>query len=83
MSNFSNLAASDDSQGSSSGSDGSYEDAEDTDEIKQAKSNPPEPEEFTFAERDVLLYNLGIGAKADELQWTYENSDGFEVSNLR
>jgi len=36
-----------------------------------------EPEEFGYTERDVILYNLGLGAKADELQWTYENAEGF------
>lgn len=76
MSNFSNLAnATGDAQ-----PDESYLDAEDTEEIKQAKNNPPEPQEYTFSERDVMLYNLGIGAKANELRWTYENADGFEVS---
>jgi multifunctional beta-oxidation protein len=57
----------------------SYEDAEDTPEIKAAKQQVVEPDEFTYTERDVMLYNLGIGAKADELKWTYENADGFSV----
>jgi multifunctional beta-oxidation protein len=66
--------------GSNSSSE-SYEDSEDTPEIKEAKKNMPQPtEDYTYTERDVLLYNLGVGAKADELKWTYENADGFEVS---
>lgn len=28
-------------------------------------------------QRDVMLYNLGIGATEKELQWTYEGSDEF------
>ena len=73
MSNFANVG------GSSEGSGDNYEDAEDTEEIKAAKRDAPETSEVSYDERDVMLYNLGIGAKADELQWTYENSDGFSV----
>lgn len=81
MDNFNNVSA------TSSGSDGgassdNFIDGEDTKEVKEAKSNLPEPTEFEYTERDVLLYNLGVGAKADELQWTYENSDGFQVCCL-
>ena len=69
------------SSGGDSSSSDSYEDAEDTDAIKDAKKNMPQPtEDFTYTERDVLLYNLGIGAKAADLKWVYENADGFEVS---
>ncbi|WVR05503.1 hypothetical protein IAU60_002521 [Kwoniella sp. DSM 27419] len=69
MSNFSNTSA-------ESGAD-EDDDPEDTPEIKEAKRNRPEPEDFSYTERDVMLYNLGVGAKADELKWTYENADGF------
>ena len=76
MENFANLAAD-----SGAGGDGdAYVDSEDTDAIKEAKRNNPSPEEYSYTERDVMLYNLGIGAKADELQWSYENSDDFSVS---
>lgn len=34
---------------------------------------------YDFAERDVILYNLGIGAKRRDLRWVYENSDDFEA----
>ena len=27
----------------------------------------------------MILYNLGIGAKETELQWTYENHDDFQA----
>lgn len=76
MENFSNLAAEGGSAPPESRSD-SYEDSEDTEDIKAAKRSSPDPEEYTFTERDVLLYNLGVGAKANELKWTYENADDF------
>ena len=77
MANFSNVSGGDSSSEGTSGEN--YEDAEDTEEIKKAKRNSPPSEEYHFTERDVMLYNLGIGAKASELKWTYENTDGFEV----
>ncbi|ODN74569.1 hypothetical protein L202_06933 [Cryptococcus amylolentus CBS 6039] len=55
----------------------SFEDPEDTEEIKAAKKVEPEAHEFPYQERDVILYNLGVGAKVEELQWVYENADGF------
>ncbi|WWC69102.1 uncharacterized protein I206_103038 [Kwoniella pini CBS 10737] len=70
MANFANTSH-EDAEG------GDFEDSEDTPEIKEAKKTALEPEEFNYTERDVMLYNLGIGAKADELQWTYENADEF------
>lgn len=82
MSNFSNLAGGSGGSGNAESGERNYEDPEDTQEIKAAKRNPASPEEFTYTERDVMLYNLGVGAKADELHWTYENSDGFSVSRL-
>lgn len=77
IANFENV-----SKGGSSGDNESYEDAEDTPEIKEAKRKQLDPDDFTYAERDVMLYNLGVGAKADELHWTYENSESFAVSRL-
>jgi multifunctional beta-oxidation protein len=76
--NFGNLSGG----GSDESSGSSYEDPEDTPEIKEAKKNAPAPEDFSYTERDVTLYNLGVGAKADELQWVYENADDFAVSRL-
>lgn len=78
MNNFENLSKSSSGGDDSDGSSDNFIDSEDTKEVKEAKSNLPEPTEFNYSERDVLLYNLGVGAKADELQWVYENSDAFE-----
>jgi multifunctional beta-oxidation protein len=35
------------------------------------------PDEFRWTDRDVILYNLGIGASETDLQWTYEGNDDF------
>lgn len=58
-------------------------DDEDPEPIKAAKRANVEPDEYKFTERDVILYNLGIGATVKELKWTYENADGFCVSCSR
>jgi len=69
--NFGNVS------GSSSKSSGG---GEDTEAIKKAKARKGEETEFTYDERDVMLYNLGIGAKASELPLVFEGADGFQVS---
>ena len=74
IANFENVSG-----GSGSGDNESYDDAEDTPEIKAAKAKQLAPDDFTYTERDVMLYNLGVGAKADELHLTYENAEGFAV----
>ncbi|KAM3420106.1 hypothetical protein BST61_g3408 [Cercospora zeina] len=35
--------------------------------------------EFVYDERDVILYNLGIGAKRTELPYVFESDDNFQV----
>jgi len=35
--------------------------------------------EFQYEERDVMLYNLGIGAKRDQLKYVFEGADDFQV----
>lgn len=37
------------------------------------------PSTYTYSDRDVILYNLGVGAKRTDLPLVYENSDGFTV----
>ncbi|KIJ52606.1 hypothetical protein M422DRAFT_776220 [Sphaerobolus stellatus SS14] len=57
-----------------------YADAEDSELVVQAKKEAVSgPEEFTWDERDAILYNLGIGANETELQWTYEGHEDFSV----
>ncbi|MCJ1386105.1 bifunctional hydroxyacyl-CoA dehydrogenase/enoyl-CoA hydratase fox2 [Xylographa soralifera] len=47
--------------------------------IETAKRAQGTGTEFTYDDRDVILYNLGIGAKRTELPLVYENSDSFQV----
>lgn len=73
MANFGNEGDSSDS------SSDPYADPEDSPLVKQAKQSlsDSEPTEYTYTERDIILYNLGIGATEKELQWTYEGHDSF------
>ena len=54
-----------------------YIDPEDPKIVVEAKKSPAEPVDYTYTERDVILYNLGIGASEKDLQWTYEGDDKF------
>ncbi|KAF9928719.1 hypothetical protein FBU30_002137 [Linnemannia zychae] len=45
--------------------------------VEAAKSMTFASESFTYTERDVILYNLGIGAKRTDLHLVYENSQNF------
>lgn len=54
-----------------------FADTEDSQLVADAKKQVPEDQDYSYTERDVILYNLGIGATAQELQWTYENHDEF------
>ncbi|KAI0316562.1 peroxisomal hydratase-dehydrogenase-epimerase [Amylostereum chailletii] len=56
-----------------------YDDPEDSQLVKDAKKEVAEPVEFNYTERDVILYNLGIGATEKELQWTYEGHEAFSA----
>ena len=49
------------------------------DNIEKAKNSRSEGTKFTYDEKDVILYNLGIGAKRSELPFVYENSDSFQA----
>ena len=85
--NFANKANAADSQkaavaqaGSSSSSDGDdYSDSEDSKVVAEAKKQRHEPSSYTFSERDVALYNLGIGATEKELDFVYEGADNFQA----
>lgn len=52
---------------------------EDPDIVKEAKKQPVSESEFSYSERDIILYNLGIGATEKELDFTYEQSDNFQA----
>lgn len=47
---------------------------------KSSSGNSEKTEtKFDFSKKDVILYNLGIGCQAEELDWIYENSKHFSV----
>ncbi|KAI0649268.1 multifunctional beta-oxidation protein [Trametes meyenii] len=72
-----NFGNTDESAGSEGSSDSPYADPEDSDIVAAAKKEVAEPTEYSYVERDVILYNLGVGASEQELQWTYENDENF------
>ena len=65
--------------GESSSSSSPYADPEDSELVAEAKQNVEEPLEYSYTERDVILYNLGIGATEKEPQWTFEGDDAFSA----
>ncbi|KAJ6161338.1 Peroxisomal hydratase-dehydrogenase-epimerase [Penicillium chermesinum] len=46
--------------------------------IEKAKSVTTEGTEFNYVDRDVILYNLSLGAKRTDLPLVYENDDNFQ-----
>ncbi|KAJ7700668.1 MaoC like domain-containing protein [Mycena rosella] len=50
--------------------------------VAEAKKIPVEPTHYSYTERDVILYNLGIGATEMDLQRTYEGDDEFWAAKL-
>ncbi|KAK4703704.1 multifunctional beta-oxidation protein, partial [Phenoliferia sp. Uapishka_3] len=64
---------------SSSSGTQSWEDSEDSDLVKQAKASQSASGEYTFSERDVALYNLGVGATEKDLRYVFEGDDEFQA----
>ncbi|CAL1716544.1 unnamed protein product [Somion occarium] len=56
-----------------------YADPEDSELVAKAKKNVPESVEFSYADKDVILYNLSIGATEKERQWTFEGDEEFSA----
>jgi hypothetical protein len=54
-----------------------YFDPEDPWLVKEAKRHIPDAVEFVYDERDVIVYNMGIGATEKELRWVYEGDENF------
>ncbi|KAG9314862.1 hydroxysteroid dehydrogenase [Chiua virens] len=54
-----------------------FVDSEDSQLVADAKKEVPEDQDYSYTERDVILYNLGVGATEQELQWTYEGHEEF------
>jgi len=49
------------------------------DAIAAAKSAKAKGTEYTYEEKDVILYNLGIGAKKTQLPYVFEGSEDFQA----
>jgi len=49
------------------------------DNIAKAKAAKTDGTDYVYTEKDVILYNLGLGAKRTELPLVYENADNFQV----
>ncbi|GAA99960.1 uncharacterized protein L969DRAFT_610007 [Mixia osmundae IAM 14324] len=85
ISNFGNDEDDDEDASSSDASGGddfasrTFDDSDDPDLVKEAKKQTNEPVEYSYDERDVILYNLGIGATEQQLKYTFENDDEFQV----
>jgi len=56
---------------------GAFTDPGDSQLVANAKKEIVDPVEYSYTERDVILYNLGVGATEKELQWTFEGHDEF------
>ncbi|GAB1316714.1 bifunctional hydroxyacyl-CoA [Madurella fahalii] len=49
------------------------------DAIQKALKAEGNGTEYKYTERDVMLYNLGIGAKRTDLRYVFEGNDDFQV----
>ncbi|KAK9472220.1 uncharacterized protein V1510DRAFT_418302 [Dipodascopsis tothii] len=47
--------------------------------IAKLVGKPSAPIKFAYDHRDLILYNLGLGAQASELKYVYEGADDFAV----
>ncbi|KAI1612333.1 peroxisomal hydratase-dehydrogenase-epimerase [Exophiala viscosa] len=47
--------------------------------IQNAISMKPTPTTYTYSDRDVILYNLSLGARRTQLDLVYENSNNFQA----
>lgn len=58
---------------------GEYSDSEDAKIVVDAKKAKYASSEYTYTERDVALYNLGIGASEKDLPWVFEQNEKFHA----
>ncbi|OJD14281.1 peroxisomal hydratase-dehydrogenase-epimerase [Emergomyces pasteurianus Ep9510] len=47
--------------------------------IETAKNTKAEGTAFNYVDKDVILYNISLGAKRTDLQFVYENSSDFQA----
>jgi len=56
-----------------------YADKEDSKLVADAKKIKHASSEYTYSERDIALYNLGVGASEQDLKWIFEQHDEFQA----
>lgn len=61
------------------GDDEEEEGDEDEDDDEEEEEETSKSDAFKYTHRDVIVYNLGLGAKATELKYTYEGASDFQV----
>ncbi|KAI1619055.1 peroxisomal hydratase-dehydrogenase-epimerase [Exophiala viscosa] len=64
---------------SSKGSESSSEKTDFLAAIEKAKQAKADGTEYNYEDRDVILYNLSVGAKRTQLPLVFENDDNFQV----
>jgi len=47
--------------------------------IREAISQKPTPTSYTYDDKDVILYNISLGAHRTDLDLVYENSENFQI----
>lgn len=47
--------------------------------IEKAKKAKGQGSKFSYDDKEVILYNLGLGAKRTDLKWVFEGSEEFEA----
>jgi multifunctional beta-oxidation protein len=47
--------------------------------IEKAKKAKAAGSKYTYDDKEVILYNLGIGAKRTDLNWVFESAENFEA----
>lgn len=55
------------------------DDDEDEDEDDDDEDEEEEDPVFHYADKEVILYNIGVGATSKELKYVYENDSDFQV----
>ncbi|KAK4055386.1 hypothetical protein OIO90_003224 [Microbotryomycetes sp. JL221] len=74
--NFGNESSDSDDSGSDNSN---YDDPDDPELVKKAKAESSANGEYDFTERDIALYNLGIGATEKELDLVFEGDSDFQA----
>ncbi|KAI0264388.1 peroxisomal hydratase-dehydrogenase-epimerase [Gloeopeniophorella convolvens] len=73
--NFTNRA--DDADSARKAEEERYFDPEDPELVREAKRLIPDAVDYVYDERDVIVYNMGVGATEKDLQWVYEGELDF------